>query len=388
MQSLRKHFRSFPGPLRRVGVDHHEQGVVQRWEVTGKGSRGLSGARVEVHELLVVHVNPEVRKHENSQPDREREFQRDDQTRMAPDQAHPADGPAVETRVDLPVHERTSIRKRSNAEARGWQPSRLSGKHTASKSFAVLAVALAIFLARPLPVLAEEIVAAVGIADEELLIEGIEAEFEEVPASFPDPLERPNRGIFRFNQGVDDWVFNPIARTYAFVIPLPARCAVRRFLENLNSPGVLVNDLLQQEWKAAGVTTGRFAVNSTVGIGGLFDPATALGLEGHCSDFGQTLALAGVPSGPYLMVPIFGPTTMRDGVGTLMDVLFRPTTYLLGPGDQLFYNAMYGGSVGVSVREQNAAGLRMLKISSIDYYAALRNAYYQSRRAEIWRRPH
>ena len=205
-------------------------------------------------------------------------------------------------------------------------------------------------------------------------------------AGFPDPFERPNRGTFGFNQTVDRWVLNPGARAYALVAPAPARRAVRRFFVNLDAPGVLANDLLQREWKDAGMTAVRFVVNTTAGVGGFFDPASKLGLEGHHSDFGQTLALAGMPSGAYLILPVFGPTTVRDGVGTLVGLLFRPTTYLLAPADQLFYTSIYGGGTGLVARDEHADELRSLEESSVDYYAALRNAYYQSRTAAIWER--
>ncbi len=245
---------------------------------------------------------------------------------------------------------------------------------------------LAALLVRALPVLAEESGLDEASAGEVFLVEEFDAELKGESGYFPDPVERQNRAIFRFNCKVDDWILDPVARTYAFAVPNPVRAAMRRFFDNLNSPVVMVNDLLQREGKDAGITTARFALNTTVGIGGLFDPATAVGLEGHYSDFGQTLALAGVASGPYLIVPVFGPTTMRGGVGTLVDVLFRPTTYLLGAGDQFYYSTIYGGSVGVIAREQNAQAIEILKASSVDYYAALRSAYYQLRTAQIWRR--
>jgi len=149
---------------------------------------------------------------------------------------------------------------------------------------------------------------------------------------------------------------------------------------------VMANDLFQMQWRDAGVTTVRFCVNTTAGIGGLFDPAASMGWEGHYSDFGQTLALLGVPSGPYVMLPVLGPTTPRDGFGSLAGIFFRPATYLLGPGGLIYYSTIYGGSLGVIEREANADGIRLLKESSIDYYAALRSAYTQSRTAAIWAR--
>jgi phospholipid-binding lipoprotein MlaA len=210
-----------------------------------------------------------------------------------------------------------------------------------------------------------------------------EDDFEEEPAGFPDPLETVNRGTLRFNQGLDWLLLDPITHVYGFTVPDPAKRAVIRFLSNLDSPAALTNDILQREWKDAQTTAARFVMNTTAGLGGLFDPASALGIEGHDSDFGQTLALAGVHSGPFLILPALGPTTLRDGLGYLVDALFRPSTYILSPGAQIFYTTIHGGTSGLAVREANSEEIRILQESSIDYYAALRNAYYQTRIAEI-----
>ncbi len=218
----------------------------------------------------------------------------------------------------------------------------------------------------------------------------LEAEFGEEldagPISFPDPLERVNRTTLAFNRGVDRWVLDPVTQVYRFVVPKVARRSLRRFLANIDSPVVFANDLLQREWYDAGVTVGRFGINSTVGVGGLFDPAEYFWIEGHVSDFGQTMALEGVPSGPYIVLPILGPTTVRDGIGDVVDIFFRPLTFLLGPVDQLLFSSLYGGGVGLSRWDAHADELEMLEQSSVDFYAALRNAYYQTRTAEIWER--
>lgn len=203
---------------------------------------------------------------------------------------------------------------------------------------------------------------------------------------FPDPFEGMNRGTLRFNLGLDRWIFDPVTRGYQFLVPEPGRLAVRRVLANLNAPVVFVNDVLQAEWKGAGTTTARFVLNTTVGVAGIFDPAAGLGLKEHTADFGQTLALAGVHSGPYLILPIFGPTTVRDSVGAVVDFFFRPMTYVLGPADQLLYSTTFSGSSGIATRDEHAQALQALKESSVDYYAALRNAYYQDRMAQIWSR--
>jgi len=213
------------------------------------------------------------------------------------------------------------------------------------------------------------------------------------PPGYPDPAEPLNRGILRFNQAVDHWFFDPVTRAYQFAVPEPARRALRRVFLNLNSPPTLANDVLQLEWRDAGVTVGRFAINSTVGVVGLFDVAEDLGLPRHESDFGQTLRLAGVHSGPYLVLPILGPTNLRDGVGDVADSLFTPSTYFFGFGffgetvlsqAPLAEQLVYSGTSGLSTREAHYDRLKALEESAVDFYAALKSAYYQNRQAEIW----
>jgi phospholipid-binding lipoprotein MlaA len=211
-------------------------------------------------------------------------------------------------------------------------------------------------------------------------------EHQEAPSGSPDPLESSNRRAMWVDQQIDRWFVDPLVRTYQFIVPPPGRRAVRRFTLNLNSVSILINDLLQREWGDAAVTTERFAINSTVGIGGIFDPAAALGMERHHSDFGQTLALLGVGSGPYLVVPLFGPSNARDSGGTVVDFFLQPMLYIL-PFAQLFvFEGSLGLSTGLAARDAYSEGIASLRSSSVDYYSALRNAYYQTRTAEIWDR--
>jgi phospholipid-binding lipoprotein MlaA len=207
-------------------------------------------------------------------------------------------------------------------------------------------------------------------------------EFEDTPVGFPDPFETPNRGILHFNQFIDTWLLDPVTIVYRFVLPEPVRRSVRFFFDNLNSTQILVNDGLQLEWKDTGITTFRFLINSTVGIGGLFDPAAYWGIEGHYSDFGQTLAIAGAPSGPYLLLPLLGPTTIRDGIGLGVDTLLHPTFYLLGGTDILLFT----GTEGLTERARHYEELKALEESSIDFYAAMRSGFYQNRQSQIWSR--
>src|SRR5436190_2609337 len=159
---------------------------------------------------------------------------------------------------------------------------------------------------------------------------------DEHDLGFPDPFESVNRATFAVNRQIDRFVFEPITRAYRFVVPTILRRGLRRALINLDAPVTFVNDVLQLEPRDAAVTVTRFIVNSTAGVGGFMDVADwNLGIKGHESDFGQTLALAGVPTGPYLMLPILGPNNARDTAGYVVDFLFRPTTYLITPGGQV-----------------------------------------------------
>jgi len=208
--------------------------------------------------------------------------------------------------------------------------------------------------------------------------------FEEESVGFPDPFESVNRPILSFNRVLDHVLLNPLTKLYGFVFPDPVKQSVRQVFDNAHAPPIIMNDLFQREWRDAGVTTARFLVNSTIGVGGLFDPAAHMGLEQHYSDFDQTMALLGLGSGPYMMIPILGPTTLRGATGFVVDSLMSPAIYLIGPGELLFYYAL--GGRGLVLREEHLREIIALEASSIDYYAVLRNAYYQNRNAQIWER--
>lgn len=223
-------------------------------------------------------------------------------------------------------------------------------------------------------------VAAQASPADDPLFGDIDSEIAEAPTGFPDPLEDVNRETLGFNRLLDRWLLDPVTRVYRDVLPPPIKASIRSAFRNLSSVPGLVNHVLQGEVTDACVTVGRFTVNSTVGLFGLLDPATQLGLDERHADFGQTLAKLGVGSGPYLIVPALGPTTVRDGVGGIVDIFLHPTTFFFGPFQRLFYS---GGS-GLSLREANYEALKALDESSVDYYAALRNGYYQARMAEIW----
>ncbi len=207
-------------------------------------------------------------------------------------------------------------------------------------------------------------------------------DFDDDANALGDPLEEANRRVFAGNRVVDRYLFDPLTLAYAKVLPGPVKRGVRNVFSNLDSPKVAVNDVLQLEWKDASVAVSRFVMNSTMGIAGIFDVAERLGLAKHRSDFGQTLALAGTPRGPYLMLPLFGPSSLRDAVGGVVDLAISPATYFLAPG-MLF---SYGGGMGLAKREENYQALNALESSSIDFYSALRSAYEQHRAGEVWSR--
>lgn len=198
-----------------------------------------------------------------------------------------------------------------------------------------------------------------------------------------DPLEEANRVVLSFNQGVDKYFLGPIASFFGYVTPGPVKQGLRNFFDNLNSPVVIINDALQLEWKDAIVATAGFVVNTTVGIGGLFEPAEHIGLPRHVSDFGQTLALARMPSGPYLMIPVAGPSTARGTVGSVVDLMMRPTSWFwFFPVSTLFST----GGEGVVRLEEHQGEIEELERSAVDFYAVLRSAYRQTREDQIWRR--
>lgn len=197
-----------------------------------------------------------------------------------------------------------------------------------------------------------------------------------------DPLETFNRSIFWFNDQIDTFLFKPIAQVYGFVTPDAAKDAIARGFDNIGAPARFANDLLQGEIGDAGTTGTRFLINSSIGIAGLFDVAETFGHPAHDSDFGQTLHVYDVGSGAYLIIPILGPTTLRDGFGGLVDRAFNPFLYMF---DTEPVNLALGGAEGIVQREAFLEPLDDLRANSIDFYSALRGAYFQNRDTELRR---
>ena len=198
-----------------------------------------------------------------------------------------------------------------------------------------------------------------------------------------DPMEPLNRAIFSFNMALDRTVLRPIAEGYRWTIPEPGRIAVTNVLRNAELPVTMVNQVLQGEVNDLGITATRFIMNTTLGIGGLLDPATVTGLPRKEEDFGQTLAVWGLDSGPYLMLPIIGPSSPRDGVGVIVDRFFDPLEYLFdNTGNEWVSYARFGVRA-VDSRSRNIETLDEIESGSIDFYATIRSLYRQRRMDEI-----
>ena len=197
-----------------------------------------------------------------------------------------------------------------------------------------------------------------------------------------DPFEPMNRTVFDMNQGFDKTVLLPVAQAYVDVVPGPARDSVHNFLENLDLPITFANDLLQGEIDHAGQTLGRFTVNTTVGVGGLFDIASDWGIPDHQEDFGLTLGKWGVGEGPYLVVPFFGPDPPRDITGQVVDIFLDPTTYV-HIREHFYWSAAREVAEAIDLRSRNIDQIESIERSSVDYYASLRSLYRQHRNSEI-----
>ncbi len=188
-----------------------------------------------------------------------------------------------------------------------------------------------------------------------------------------DPWERMNRGIYQFNDALDRAIVKPVAKGYTH-LPQPMQTGVHNFFDNLEYPVVIVNDLLQGQVRPFFSDIGRLLFNTTVGLGGLFDPATAAGLEKNDRDFGQTLGKWGLPKGPYLVVPIFGPYDVRDGFGAItVDTFANPRNYT-----SFWVNTGLWAVRGVD-RRSRLLPLDATLQKAYDPYAFVRNAYLQNR---------
>ena len=197
-----------------------------------------------------------------------------------------------------------------------------------------------------------------------------------------DPLESFNRAIFKFNNVADRVILEPVAKGYR-KLPSPVQSGINNFLSNLRTPLVIANQLLQGQGKNAAESTGRFVVNTTAGVFGIIDVAEKIGLEETEEDFGQTLATWGVGDGFYIVLPIFGPSNIRDTAGMVMTYVADPiNAYAISEGEAWII-PLRTATNAVDQRSKIIDEVNALRDNSVDYYAAVRSSYYQNRKASI-----
>ena len=212
-----------------------------------------------------------------------------------------------------------------------------------------------------------------------LLLGGCASAPPEYVTQTQDPWEKFNRAIYGFNDKVDKAIARPVAATYTRAVPAPARNGLHNFISNLGEPSTIVNDALQGKLKQTLQDTGRFLINTTVGLLGWFDVAQHVGLPKHDEDLGETLAHWGVPSGPYLVIPIIGPSTVRDAGGRVGDIYTDPPRNNIPPR---YRNAELVLD-GIDTRA-GLMGLNSAIDSAYDPYTFMRDAYLQNRRFNIY----
>ncbi|CAA6603186.1 Surface lipoprotein (modular protein) [Rhodospirillaceae bacterium LM-1] len=198
-----------------------------------------------------------------------------------------------------------------------------------------------------------------------------------------DPGEPTNRAIFKANQWVDGGVIKPVAKGYGTYVPSPIRKSIRSFLTNMHEPWTFVNEVLQGEIKRSGVTLGRFCVNTTAGVLGLFDLMDEKLGPAHEEDFGQTLAVWGVGEGPFVTLPLLGPSNPRDAVGKVAGFVADPASLALALVVPPYGMAGIAVVDGIDTREKYIAPLDEVERTSLDYYASLRSMYRQKRAKDI-----
>lgn len=195
-----------------------------------------------------------------------------------------------------------------------------------------------------------------------------------------DPFESFNRAMFSFNDGLDEYLVKPVAEGYDAVLPGPIKTGISNFFSNLGDLFTILNDILQFKFGQAIEDTGRFIFNSTIGLYGLIDVATPMGLVKHDEDFGQTLATWGVSDGPYIVLPFFGPRTMRGTVGLAVDSSYDPVYEITDD------EAMYGTIVlrTIDTRYKLLKASRIVEQAALDKYSFVRDAYLQNRKNLIY----
>ena len=201
------------------------------------------------------------------------------------------------------------------------------------------------------------------------------AEWEQIN----DPLEPLNRGVFEINMFLDNVLLKPLAQGYRWILPGFVRSGIKNALDNLGEPLNAANSVLQGQLGRAGTATGRLVINSTVGIAGLVDVAESIGLHPVDEDFGQTLAVWGIESTPYLVLPLIGPSSVRDGLGRGVDFFAAPFTIALSNSDLEWVAWATKGLDIIERRSRHIKTLEEIERNSVDYYAAIRSLYRQRR---------
>ncbi len=202
------------------------------------------------------------------------------------------------------------------------------------------------------------------------------------PAGISDPNEAANRGIHAFNVGLDTAVARPLGKVYDTVLPKPVKLGVSNFSGNMDLPGDILNNILQGRDENAVHNFFRFAINSTLGVGGLFDPANSFGLTHRKTDFGETLHVWGAPEGNYVELPVLGPSTERDTVGTVVDKFINPVSILVdGTAATTITGAKVASKIGD--RGRYSETVDSVLYDSADGYAQARLLYLQNRRYEL-----
>ena len=279
------------------------------------------------------------------------------------------------------------VEKHSARDTSIQQRTRNRAFEIALHHMSVLAALLAIVAtSRPEVVLADDSndVPLSGMAAAGKAVEVDEADIEAAEAEIWDPIEGFNRGTFWVNDQLDVYFMEPVARGYRYVLPSPVRKGVSNFFSNLRYPINFVNYVLQLNLSAAAEETGRFLVNTTVGVVGLFDVASDLGLEKGYNDFGLTFAHYGIPAGPYLVLPVLGPSNLRDLTGKVGDTLVHPTEYpyYINATTKDFRDWESRSTAvleGLSRRAQLINAIESAKEASLDYYSFIQATYYQVR---------
>ncbi len=190
-------------------------------------------------------------------------------------------------------------------------------------------------------------------------------------ASEVDPYEDFNRSIFSFNKLIDEYIAEPVVQAYTLVTPRFVQTGIGNFFSNLKDINVVLNDLMQAKFLQGGEDTGRFLLNTTIGLGGLFDVASEIGLQKHDEDFDQTFAVWGIPQGPYLVLPFLGPTTGRGISGGILDAAANPTSYVGAPIQLLNM---------LNARANADGSLKVIDEAALDPYVFTRESYLQFRK--------